>query len=259
MVAQRRKQLENGPTNRQCLVDFMLKISEKCPEFTEEDIINEANTFMLAGQDSVGASVAFTLALLANHKDDQEKCMRELEEIFPHHDNRNPTLADLREMKYLEQCIKESLRLYPSVPILARTITEDIKMGDHVLPTGSTALLNVFSTHRLPHYYPEPEKFDPDRFSPENCEKRNPYAFIPFSAGPRNCIGYRYALIEMKTILSTILRNYSLHSVPGKEEIKATFRITLRAQGGLWVKFQKRSEATAEKITETPAVVVGGP
>lgn len=259
MIAQRRKHLENPNNQQRCLVDFMIKISEKNPEFTEEDIINEANTFMLAGQDSVGASVAFTLTLLAQNPHDQEKCLRELDQIFANRDKRSPTMADLREMKYLEQCIKESLRLYPSVPILARTVGEDINMGGIVLPKGSTALLNIVATHRLTHFYPDPEKFDPDRFNPENCDKRHPYAFIPFSAGPRNCIGYRYAMIEMKTIISSILRRYTLHSVPGKEEIKWSFRITLRAHGGLWVRFQKRleeTETTEEQRTAKPVIEV---
>lgn len=239
-VAERRKAREQGVSlGRSCLVDFMLEVAEKNPEFTEEDIVNEANTFMLAGQDSVGASVAFTLFLLAKHQKEQEKCYQEIVTVCK--DTRGTaSMNELRRMNYLEQCIKESLRLYPSVPILARQTTEDIQMGDKVLPAKSMVAFCIYSTHRLPHIYPDPERFDPSRFSPENCEKRNPYSFIGFSAGPRICLGYRYAMVEMKTIISRILRDFTLDVVAGKEEIKPTFRITLRAHGGLWIRFQKR-------------------
>lgn len=241
MVEQRRKIRKQGLTTRPCLLDHMLDIAEKHPDFTEEDITNEANTFMLAGQDSVGASVAFTLFLLAKHQEHQQKCWEEIEEIFQGDQERVPTMNDLRQMKYLEQCIKESLRMYPSVPILARSISEDIQMGDHVVPNHSLIICNIYATHHLAHIYPEPEKFQPDRFTAENSEKRNPYAFIPFAAGPRLCLGYKYAYLEMKTIISRILRSYKMQTVAGKDEIKPSFRITLRAQGGLWIRFQKRT------------------
>lgn len=240
MIDRRRKIRQQGLPTRQCLLDHMLEISEKHPDFTEEDMINEANTFMLAGQDSVGASVAFTLFLLAKHQDVQQKCWEEVNEIFQGDTEKIPTMNDLRQMKYLEQCIKESLRLYPSVPLLARQISEDIQMGDHLVPSGSLVCVDVYATHRLPHIYPDPEKFQPERFSAENSATRHPCAFIPFASGPRLCLGYKYAYLEMKTILSRILRRYTLETVPGKEEIKATFRITLRAHGGLWIRFQKR-------------------
>lgn len=256
MIEERRKARQQGGIERPCLVDFMLGISEKHSEFTDDDIVQEANTFMLAGQDSVGASVAFTLALLARHKDIQAKCCQELNGIFRRNENRLPTMDDLGQMKYLEQCIKESLRLYPSVPLLARKIGEEVKVGDLVLPSGSLVLFSVYATHHLAHVYPDPERFDPERFSPENCRNRNPYAFLGFSAGPRICLGYRYALIEMKTILSRILRSFVLETVPGREQIKPGFRITLRAQGGLWMRFIRREETLDDNCSSNSVGVV---
>lgn len=97
---------------RKCLLDFMIEISESHPDFTEQDIIDEACTFMLAGQDSVGAAMAFAFFLLAQNQKDQKKCIDELDKIFGN-DDRAPTMKDLREMRYLEMCIKETLRLYP--------------------------------------------------------------------------------------------------------------------------------------------------
>lgn len=232
---------------RKCLLDYMLDISEVNPEFTEDDIINEACTFMLAGQDSVGAAVAFCIYLLAQNPIEQSKCHDELDMIFGD-DERPPTWNDLRDMRYLEMCIKETLRLFPSVPILARRSSENIKIGKYTLPAGCNIFVIPYSTHRLPHIYPDPEKFDPERFTPENCESRHPYAYIPFSAGPRNCIGHRFAILEMKSMVSRLLRSYELLPVPGKSDFIPMYRITLRASGGLWIKLKSRKMSDCVEI-----------
>lgn len=244
MIAIRRQAIENGDeVERKCLLDYMLDISRNNPQFTENDIVNEACTFMLAGQDSVGAAVAFCLFLLTQHPEHQDKCVSELNAIFEDDTERAPTMKDLREMRYLEQCIKETLRLYPSVPLIARKISEDITVGKYKLPAGSNILVVPYATHRLPHVYPDPERFDPDRFAADAVDQRHPYAYLPFSAGPRNCIGHRFAIIEMKTIISTVLRHYELLPVAGKTTIEPMFRITVRAAGGLWVQLQPRNRS----------------
>lgn len=221
------------------LLEYMVEINERNPCFTDRDIIEECCTFMLAGQDSVGTATAMTLFLLANNPTWQEKCIAELDEIFDG-DERSPTMEDLREMKCLDMCIKESLRLYPSVPLFARTLGQDVRIGKHVIPTGCGVFIAPYSTHRLAHHFPNPHDFKPERFSPENSEGRHPYAYIPFSAGPRNCIGYKFATLEMKSIISAVLRKCRLESILGKEKVIARFRMTVRAHGGLWVKVRSR-------------------
>ncbi|KAG5676320.1 hypothetical protein PVAND_006166 [Polypedilum vanderplanki] len=244
MINKRRDIVENGKIEgRKSLLDYMIEISKKHPDFTEEDIVNEACTFMLAGQDSVGASLAFAMFLLAQNPEHQQKCIEEIDAIFGS-DDRAPTMADLREMKYLEMCIKEALRLYPAVPIMARRLGEDVQCGKYLLPAGAEIFIMPYITHRLEHIYPDPEAFIPERFTTENIEKRNPYAYLPFSAGPRNCIGHKFAIIEMKTIISKVLRSFRLKSVPGKETFEPLFRITLRAGGGLWVQLEPRNNNT---------------
>lgn len=224
-----------------CLLDFMIGLSDQNPQFTEDDIVDEACTFMLAGQDSVGAAVAFCLFLLAQNADCQTRCKQEIDAIFATDPSRSTTTADLRSMRYLEQCILETLRLYPSVPLIARRLGEAVKIGQHNLSAGTNVIILPYATHRIAHVYPDPERFDPDRFTAAKMEERSSYAFIPFSAGPRNCIGYKFAMIEMKTIVATILRQYELVPVPGKTEIRPVFRITVRASGGLWIRFKERT------------------
>lgn len=111
------------------LLEYMVEVNERNPCFSEQDIIEECCTFMLAGQDSVGTATAMTLFLLANNPKWQERCINELNRIFGD-DKRPATMADLREMKCLDMCIKESLRLYPSVPLFARTLEQDVTIGE---------------------------------------------------------------------------------------------------------------------------------
>ncbi|CRK93272.1 CLUMA_CG006815, isoform A [Clunio marinus] len=241
MIQVRREMMKDDDIKtRKPLVDYMLEISKNNSNFNEQDVVDEAVTFMLAGQDSVGASLAFSIALLTKHQDHQSKCYEELNEIFGD-DDRLPTMNDLRNMKHLEMCIKEALRLYPAVPLFARCLGADIKCGETILPAGCNVFIFPYAIHRLESIYPEPEKFIPERFSPEQCQDRNPYAYLPFSAGSRNCIGHRFALIEMKVVISSILRNFKLLPVPGKTSIEPVFRITLRAHGGVWVRFEPRN------------------
>lgn len=121
--------VDDNATRKISLLEYMVEISEKNPQFTEQDIIEECCTFMLAGQDSVGTATAMTLFLLANNPKWQERCIAELNEIFDN-DRRSPTMQDFKKMKYLDMCIKESLRLYPSVPLFARTLGEDVRLGE---------------------------------------------------------------------------------------------------------------------------------
>ncbi|KAH8371755.1 hypothetical protein KR093_008783, partial [Drosophila rubida] len=240
MIKHRRQLMAEAGNNnleRKCLLDYMIEISDRNEDFTEEDIVNEACTFMLAGQDSVGAAIAFTISLLTQNTECQDKCREELDRIFGQ-SNHAPTISDLHEMRYLEMCIKEALRLYPSVPLIARKLGEEVRLGAHTLPAGCNVFICPYATHRLPHIYPEPNKFKPERFASEEVEKRNSCAYLPFSAGPRYCIGNRFAILEIKTIVSRLLRSYELIPVPGKTTIEETFRITLRASGGLWVRFK---------------------
>ncbi|KAJ8676030.1 hypothetical protein QAD02_011816 [Eretmocerus hayati] len=228
------------------LLEYMLEASEKNPNcFTDDDIINECCTFMLAGQDSVGTATAMTLFLLANHPDWQEKCVQELNEIFGTEEvecegRKRPNMQDLRAMRCLEACIKEALRLYPSVSVFARTLGEDVKAGKNVLPAGCGVIILPYATHRLSHHFPDPHSFRPERFSAESSEKRHPYAYLPFSAGPRNCIGNKFAILEMKAMISAILRRFRLNSIEGKTEVRPKFRLTVRASGGLWVELSRR-------------------
>ncbi|CAG9821695.1 unnamed protein product [Phaedon cochleariae] len=221
--------------SKKCLMDMLVEIASNNKEFTDEDLINETVTFMLAGQDSVGAGIAFSLFYLAKYPDIQQKVIEELGTI-----GTITGMKELNEMKYLEQVIKETLRLAPSVPILARVLTEEVVLDGKTFPSGTNLLISPYITHRLPHVFPNPLEFNPDRFSPENLEKMHPYAFLPFSLGPRNCIGYKFAYLEMKSVLSAIVRRFELSLKPGYDSYQMKYRTTIRAKGGIWLQLKRR-------------------
>ncbi|KAF2891135.1 hypothetical protein ILUMI_15038, partial [Ignelater luminosus] len=117
-----------------------------------------------------------------------EKVVEELHSIFGDDKDRPETHRDLQGMKYLEAVIKETLRIYPTVPFFSRNVNEDIEYEGIILPKNATLQVFVYGLHRNPDVFPDPERFDPERFTQENQRNRHPYAYLPFSAGPRNCI-----------------------------------------------------------------------
>lgn len=119
----------------------------------------------------------------------QQKVYEEIAEIFGN-STRSPTYEDLQDFRYLDLCLKESLRLYPSVPLISRISSKDITtFTGYTIPKDTIVHIHIYDLHHDSDIYPDPEKFDPERFLPENSAKRHPFAYLPFSGGPRNCIG----------------------------------------------------------------------
>ncbi|XP_023227368.1 cytochrome P450 4c3-like [Centruroides sculpturatus] len=141
-------------------------------------------------------------------------------------------------MKYLECVIKETMRLYPPVPAFSRKIKKSIRFGDKEFSKDWIFVVSVFNLHRNPNVFENPNIFDPDRFFPENFSKRPPYSYIPFSAGPRMCLGNRSAMINIKLILATILRKMKIGYVKKTTPLK--FRISLNPSRSLQLEFKPR-------------------
>ncbi|XP_065773223.1 prostaglandin E2 omega-hydroxylase CYP4F21-like [Muntiacus reevesi] len=147
---------------------------------------------------------------------------------------------DLTQLPFLTMCIKESLRLHPPVTSIFRRCTQDIMLPDgRVIPKGVICLISIFATHHNPSVWPDPEVYDPFRFDPENIRGRSPLAFIPFSAGPRNCTGQTFAMTEMKVVLALTLLHFSF--LPDKEEPHRKPELILRPEGGLWLQVEPLS------------------
>ncbi|XP_072759233.1 cytochrome P450 4C1-like isoform X2 [Anoplolepis gracilipes] len=215
-------EIDIGKRKRKAFLDLLLDQNEKDETpLTDDELRAQVDTFMFEGHDTTAVAITWALFLLGNNLEHQEKVHKELEEVFK--DSEKPaSIKELSQLKYLDRVIKETLRLYPSVPMITRKLAEDVKMGDYMLPKDTTVSVAIALAHTNPEVWPDPEKFDPDRFLPENSKHRNPYAYIPFSAGPRNCIGQRFALLEEKTILTAILRKWRVKSVKMSVEVGLT-------------------------------------
>ncbi|GMS79446.1 hypothetical protein PENTCL1PPCAC_1621 [Pristionchus entomophagus] len=196
---------------KKAFLDLLLEM-EKDEHFTDEDIREEVDTFMFEGHDTTAASLGWTLWCISHYPDVQQKITEEIDTVFGNNKNRDVTSDDLVQLRYLEKVVKESLRLYPSVPNLTRYAEEDIILKDTKIPAGVTLLISPLIIHRNPEFYPDPETFNPDNFNEESISSRPSYTFIPFSAGPRNCIGQKFAVLEEKTLLAWFFRHFTVSS-----------------------------------------------
>ncbi|XP_011343712.1 cytochrome P450 4C1 isoform X1 [Ooceraea biroi] len=230
-------QLDAGKRKRKAFLDVLLDENEKADTpLTDDELRAQVDTFMFEGHDTTAVAITWTLFLLGNNLDHQERVHEELEQVFK--DSKMPATAkELSQLKYLDRVIKETLRLYPSVPIITRKLAEDIKLDRYTLAKGTTVMLSIILAHRNPDVWPNPLKFDPDRFLPENSQHRNPYAYVPFSAGPRNCIGQRFAQLEEKIILTAILRKWRVKSVHSPIQVPYSISLISRPNKPILVHF----------------------
>ncbi|XP_045447728.1 cytochrome P450 4V2-like [Melitaea cinxia] len=211
---------------RSAMIDLLFQ-NEKMKKIDESGIREEVDTFLFAGYDTISTTLTFFIMRIANEPAIQEKIHEEIEYIFGGSD-RPPSLEDLNKMKYTECCIKESLRIYPSVPFISRYIKKEIVLGGYKIPAGTQASIMIYDLHHREDIYPEPEKFIPERFLHRNQVKNHPYAFIPFSAGYRNCIGQKYAMLTMKTLILSLFKKFRVEPVTKMEDIILCMGITLR-------------------------------
>nr|XP_015929387.2 cytochrome P450 4C1-like [Parasteatoda tepidariorum] len=234
----------DSPSNTKCrkaFLELLLEHHIKDPSFTEEDIREEVDTFMFEGHDTTAMAISWALYFVGLDKHVQEKIHEELDGIFEGDNERDIDRDDLMRMKYLECVIKETLRLHPSVPFIGREVRESFKVLDYEVEKGSVCFIFPFMLHRDPESFPDPEKFDPKRFFPENITGRHPYAYVPFSAGPRNCIGQKFALMEEKTVLANIFRNFEITSKDPRDKVNVSPSLVSRNLEPLMLRFTHRN------------------
>ncbi|XP_031719163.1 cytochrome P450 4V8 [Anarrhichthys ocellatus] len=235
---------EQSTKKRRAFLDMLLTATyEDGNRMSHQDIQEEVDTFMFRGHDTTAASMNWAVHLLGSHPEAHSKVQQELQEVFGT-SNHPVNIEDLKKLKYLECVIKEALRLFPSVPCFARNIGEDCHINGFKVPKGANAIIITYALHRDPRYFPEPNEFRPERFLPENSVGRPPYAYIPFSAGLRNCIGQRFALMEEKVVLASILRNFNIEACQEREELRPVGELILRPEKGIWIKLEKRKTQT---------------
>ncbi|XP_065158647.1 cytochrome P450 4c3-like [Atheta coriaria] len=231
---------EFGRRKRIAFLDLLLQSTIDGQPLTDEDIREEVDTFMFEGHDTTASGISFWLHLISKHPEIQEKLILEQQNIFGDDPFRPTTLSDLQNMNYMEMTIKETLRLYPSVPMMLRDCIQDIKFRDMTFKKGTQLLIFPFYLHRRPDIFPDPEKFIPERFQAENINKRHAFSYLAFSAGSRNCIGQKFAMLEMKCILGKILRNFEIHPSYPAHEVKIQADIIIASKNGYRIQLKHR-------------------
>lgn len=208
---------------------FLLAEDEDGKHMTDKQARDEAITLFLAGHETTANTLNWTFTMLAQHPEIEAKLHAELDAVLA---GRTPTLADLAHLPYTEMVIKESMRLYPPAWIIGRQAIEDVQIGEYFVPKGSVVNLVIYLAHHDPRWWPDAEAFMPERFSPENEASINKRAYIPFSSGPRVCIGNSFAMMEARLLLATIAQRYQLTLEPG-QTVEMNPMITLNPKGGL--------------------------
>ncbi|KAK9882245.1 hypothetical protein WA026_019761 [Henosepilachna vigintioctopunctata] len=222
------------------LLEYLLQLSKDKKEFSLEHVHNEINTFMVAGTDTSAGTLAFFFVALGALPDIQQKIYNEVIEVIG--EDRDVNAEDLPKFEYMERTLKESMRLFTVTPLIMRTASENVVLGDATIPAGSTLLLFTLDTHRNPRYWKDPLKFDPDRFLPDNIAERHPYTFLPFSGGPRGCIGFKYAMMSMKALIALMIRKMEIKSeFKSIEDIELTFNPLLKPKTGFNISVQLRA------------------
>ena len=208
---------------------LMMATDEDGQGMTDRQLRDEAVTLVLAGHETTANALAWTWYLLSQHPEAESRLHAELAQVLG---ERLPTTDDLRHLVYTDMVIKESMRLYPPIPSIAREAKEDLMIGGYPVPKGMIITISPHVIHRDPRWYADPDTFRPERFSKENEKLLPKYAYLPFSNGPRVCIGNTFATMEAILILATIAQRYRLSLVPGQSVIpQAT--LTLRPKHNL--------------------------
>ncbi|KAL9923306.1 putative cytochrome P450 4ac1 [Glossina fuscipes fuscipes] len=221
---------------RYALLDTLL-IHEAQGLIDHQGICEEVDTFMFEGYDTTSTCLKFALLNLAQYPDIQKRCYQEIENLTAFE---NLTVFDFNKLEYLGCVIKETLRMYPPVPFIGRQCIKETVLNGLILPRNAQVNIHIIDIMRDPKHFPEPSVFKPDRFLAENTRNMHPFAFVPFSAGSRNCIGQKFAMLEIKAALVAILRNYRVLPVTHTKDLSLEYGIILRTKQNIFIKLKPR-------------------
>jgi cytochrome P450 len=228
MLAERRAMANPPDDLMQRLI--LAKDPETGQMMSDELLIDNLLTFYLAGHETTAKALAWTLYLLARAPDWETRLLEEIERVT----GGGPIEArHIDQLVLTTQVIKESMRLYPPAPQISRMCTEDTDVGGHTIKAGTQVIVPIYAIQRHKLLWTDPDRFDPERFAPDKEGKINRYAYMPFGAGPRICIGMAFAMMEAVAILATMLRAAKFELVPGQPEPTPIARVTLVPAGGM--------------------------
>lgn len=224
-----RKQRDDGGDSKGLLSALLQMRDENGQPMPDEQVRDEVMTLLLAGHETTAVALSWTWYLMAEHPEVEEKLWAELRGVL---NGRSPGPRDLPNLPYAERVIKEAMRLYPPIWAMVRKPVKDCEIGGYRVPAGAAVLMSQWVMHRDARFYPEPERFDPDRWTEERAKGLPKFAYFPFGGGPRICIGAAFAMMEAVLILATVAQRYQVRVAEGyvAEPMPS---ITLRPKGGI--------------------------
>ncbi|WP_433042317.1 cytochrome P450 [Dactylosporangium sp. CS-033363] len=202
---------------------------ESDPRVAKQRLNDELVTLLLAGHETTASTLSWSLYLIDAHPEIRERLHEEAVAVLG---DRLPVADDLHRLQYTHMVIEEVMRLYPPVWILPRAAQSADEIGGYHVPSGADVLICPFTMHRHPDFWPDPLRFDPSRFDPAAVNDRPRYAYLPFGAGPRFCVGNHLGMMEAVLVLATLMRDLELRLLPGREVVPEPM-MSLRIRGGL--------------------------
>ncbi|XP_064414432.1 cytochrome P450 3A27-like [Latimeria chalumnae] len=213
---------------------------------TDSEILAQSMIFVFAGYESTSSSLSFLAYNLATHTEIQKQLQEEIDDTFP---NQAPLTYDaLMHMEYLDMVINESLRMFPPAGRLERVCKKSVEINGVTIPQGTVVQIPSHALHYDPVHWPNPEEFRPERFNKENKESQDPYAYLPFGAGPRNCIGMRFVLLLMKVAVVSILQKFSFNTCEETQvPLELSTNLLLQPKKPIVLKFVARAHCDKEE------------
>jgi cytochrome P450 len=209
---------------------------------TDRQLRDETMTIFLAGHETTANALAWTWYLLARNRDAQRELHRELDEVLG---GRLPQPSDYGRLRYTEMVLAESMRLFPPAWAIGRFAVENVSVGEWTVPNDALVLVSQWVTHRDPRFWPDPERFDPLRFTPESKAERPKMAYFPFGAGPRLCIGESFAWMEGVLLLATIAQQWKFER---GADVEPQALITLRPKQKMKMRVRARTPRHAPPV-----------
>jgi cytochrome P450 len=236
MIHDRRAQ---GTDDRHDLLSLLLAArDDEGRPMSDKQVRDEVVTLFIAGHETTATSLAWALYLLARHPEAYARARAEASLLA----SRPATFADLPRLSYCQQVFKEAMRLYPPIYIFGRQSIAPTTLGGYDLPRGAVIFISPYTLHHRAALWPDPDRFDPSRFEPAAEEARHRQAYIPFSGGPRTCIGNHFALMEGPIVLATLLARADL-ALATSSTVEPDMSATLRPKGGVPMRVKARSAA----------------
>jgi cytochrome P450 len=234
------------PSPADDLLSRLIAAEDSGTGMSDTQVRDEALTLLLAGHETTATALAWTWYLLSQHPQVEQRLHAELEEALAGY---LPTAADLPRLPYTRQVLAESLRLYPSIYMFGRQTLNGWRIRNYEIPAGSSLIISPYLVHHDPRHYPDPERFDPERWAPGARAGAHKLSYLPFSAGPRGCIGEPFAWQEAMLILVALAQDWKLRLAPGTH-VPVQPRITLRPKGGLLMELEARHPQTNQNPWE---------